>query len=213
MIRFCIYLLLLSNLGLLFFETEVFGHRLNVYAILSGSTVEGEGTFGRGSPCKDCDVVILDSKGKELSKGKTDQEGRFRIALKSEDLEGPLKVILDGGAGHRAEWMIDLQGEAREGPSVQKNKERVEGQAFSDPGKVVGFSESEVRALIQEELQKALEPIRKELIGLHGSGPGISEIIGGLGYIFGIACLVLYLYGRKRYTLKSQDTNNITHNH
>lgn len=195
--RFGAFVLL--TLIVLFYEAEVLCHRLNLYAILNDSTVEGEGTFGKGSPCKSCDVIILDAKGEEVSKDKTDQMGRFKIPLNKEHIKGPLKVILDAGSGHRAEWMIDVKGESKETIPLEKSQDLLGSQSTLVQEKAVGLSESELRTLIQQELQKALEPIKQELLGLHNPGIGFREIIGGLGYIFGIAGLALYLYDKKRY--------------
>jgi len=57
-------------------------------------------------------------------------------------------------------------------------------------------TEEQLRKIVSEELDKKLAPINHDLDQLSNSGPGMTEIIGGIGYIFGL--MGLYFYFKKR---------------
>jgi nickel transport protein len=52
--------------------------------------------------------------------------------------------------------------------------------------------------MIDESLDRKIAPIANMLASLNDRGPGLTEIIGGIGYICGLAGVALYLASRKR---------------
>jgi nickel transport protein len=64
---------------------------------------------------------------------------------------------------------------------------------------VVG-SPKELAALIDRELQKQLAPIKSLLAEIlkELQEPSFSEIIGGIGYIFGLFGIIAWAYSRKK---------------
>jgi len=70
--------------------------------------------------------------------------------------------------------------------------------AASDAGRSDGASApavdtSEVEAIVHREL----EPVKRMLAELSQSGPGVTEIVGGIGYIIGLFGIVAYMKSRK----------------
>jgi len=62
----------------------------------------------------------------------------------------------------------------------------------------VGLSRQEVKALIDESLDRKLTPITNMLADSLDRGPRISEVIGGIGYIFGLVGVALYFSTRRK---------------
>jgi nickel transport protein len=60
------------------------------------------------------------------------------------------------------------------------------------------LSRQEAKALIDESLDRKLAPIVKMLADHVGRGPTVSEVLGGIGYIFGLAGVALYFLSRKK---------------
>jgi nickel transport protein len=52
--------------------------------------------------------------------------------------------------------------------------------------------------MIDRALDRKLAPVIKLIRDTRKEGPTISEIVGGIGYIFGLFGLVMYLKSRKR---------------
>jgi len=176
------------------FVSNTIAHRVGVYAIKKENIIEGEGGFGKGRPCKDCDIVVLDQNGQELTKGKTDDQGFFKITISPENAKVAHKVIMDGGPGHRAEWV--LEGGNEVSPDAKEVTE-----SKTDNAQKIDLSSSNIetlRMVVREEVRRAIEPIQKDLMRTMDSGPGFREIFGGIGYIVGIAALLLYLRGREK---------------
>ena len=69
--------------------------------------------------------------------------------------------------------------------------------AASDAGKQASgavVSTSEVEAIVRREL----EPVKRMLASLSQKGPGVTEIIGGIGYILGLFGIMAYMKSRKK---------------
>ncbi len=62
---------------------------------------------------------------------------------------------------------------------------------------VAALDASELRKILHEELESKLGPLRRELAARLDSGPGISEIIGGLGWIIGLIGIGMYFKNRR----------------
>ena len=55
----------------------------------------------------------------------------------------------------------------------------------------------QVRAIVNAALDAKLGPIRRDLAAQVNAGPGIQEIIGGIGWILGLVGIGLYFKGRR----------------
>jgi nickel transport protein len=93
--------ILLSLSGL--FPGDVSAHRVNLFAWVEGTTVFVECKWPDGRRVNEGTIRVLDAAGAELLTGKTDHEGNFSFKIpKQEDL----KIVLEAGMGHRAEWTV-----------------------------------------------------------------------------------------------------------
>jgi nickel transport protein len=184
----CIFFLFSGSLS--------FAHRVNVYATKSGDWIEGEGGFGKGSPCKDCNVSLQDEQGNVLAQGKTSEKGAFKVQLPKDFKGNVVKVVLDAGPGHRGEWDVFL-GEGTKKVGSEEDKQAVASMASKEE-RLEGLKEETLRKIIKEEVKASTEPLMRELMALHERGPGITEIIGGIGYIIGVAGLWLYWRSSRR---------------
>jgi nickel transport protein len=93
--------ILLSLSGL--FPGDVSAHRVNLFAWVEGNTVFVECKWPDGKRVTEGTIRVLDAAGAELLTGKTDEQGNFSFKIpKQEDL----KIVLEAGMGHRAEWTV-----------------------------------------------------------------------------------------------------------
>ncbi len=56
-----------------------------------------------------------------------------------------------------------------------------------------GVAVADVQAVVRREL----EPVKQMLANMSQSGPGVTEVIGGIGYILGLFGMVAYMKSRK----------------
>jgi nickel transport protein len=218
--RYAIYLLL-AGLLLAFWGAPVWAHKVMIFAWVEGDTVHTQSKFSRGKKAKNSEVVVYDKEGNQLLEGKTDEQGEFSFKVPKKT---DLKVVLKASMGHMAEWVIpaeeitavapvtrdtsakvlDVKGGNAEkvtavGPVSESvsDEEPKTGQGFRVPT-AVGLSRQEVKALIDESLDRKLAPILNMLVDALGHGPTVSEVLGGIGYIFGLVGVALYFTNRRR---------------
>ena len=78
-------------------------HRVNLFAWIEGDIVHVESKFSSGRRVNAGKITILDSEGSELLSGMTNENGEFSFKIPKKT---DLKIILEAGEGHRAEWTI-----------------------------------------------------------------------------------------------------------
>lgn len=81
-------------------------HRVNLFAWVEGDTVRVECKYPDGTKVRNGVIKVYDSSGKELLNGKTTDQGEFSFKVPQRD---DLKIVLEAGMGHRAEWPLSKQ--------------------------------------------------------------------------------------------------------
>ncbi len=95
---------------LLLLATAAHAHRVNVFAWVEDGMVRIEGTLGGGKKAKNSELKVLNAAtGEVLLTGQTDQEGLFSFPVPVEMGEAGLRVVLEAGPGHRAEWLLGAE--------------------------------------------------------------------------------------------------------
>jgi nickel transport protein len=189
-IRFSFIILLLTTIILIGSNVNALAHKVMIFGWVEGDTVLTESKFSGGKKAINAPVVVFDKDGKKLLEGKTDNKGEFSFKIpKVTDL----KIVLNAAMGHKAEWMIP-ESEIREaGPIVEKKS------AAESSGPIsVGLSKEEVQKIVEDSLDKKLRPIVRMMTESKNTKPSLPEIIGGIGYIFGLMGLALYFKNRSQ---------------
>jgi nickel transport protein len=60
------------------------------------------------------------------------------------------------------------------------------------------ITEEEIRAVVEKVLDEKLRPVQKRLLEHQKRGPGITEVLGGIGYIIGLMGVAVYFSHRKK---------------
>ncbi len=193
------------------FPGPVSAHKVTIFAWVEGDTVYTRSKFSGGKRAKNTTVVVYDEDGNQLLEGRTDEKGEFAFKVPEKTT---LQVVLKASMGHLAEWTIPE--EEISGVSPVPEPESVPGVAekelpldASSLGKAetggkqpetapasVGLSRRDLLTLIDESLDKKLAPIANMLVDSLDQGPKVSEVIGGIGYIFGLVGVALYFSNR-----------------
>ena len=188
----------------------VSAHKVSIFAWVEGDTVHTQSKFSGGKRPKNSTVVVYDKEGNLLLEGKTDDNGEFSFKIPKKT---DLKVALKASMGHLAEWTISADEITQvsdiaetKAPSVgieastQEAAALVEDKASSvlPLHARVGLSREEVQTLIDESLDRKLAPVVNMLADAMDSSPKMSEVIGGIGYIFGLVGVALYVAARKK---------------
>ncbi|MCJ7680358.1 MAG: hypothetical protein MUP70_06525, partial [Candidatus Aminicenantes bacterium] len=179
---------------LLFMGTSANAHGVHIFAWVEGDTLYTDSYFNSKKKVKDGVIKVFDSSGNILLEGKTDDNGEFSFKIPGETA---LRLVLETGTGHRAEFLLEadeITGMA-DTPVPSKSSDDLQGPP-SSPSQV---ETDRIREIVEETLDTRLEPITKALAEIRqNKGPGLTEVIGGIGYLLGIMGIILYFRAKKK---------------
>lgn len=202
--------LIFTMLWLLFFPALVSAHNVTVFAWVDGDTIHSQSKFSGGKRVKNAPILVYDFKDVLLLEGKTDENGMFSFKIPKKTA---LKIVLKASMGHLAVWKLRAEeldeAESKtaaeptgmKAPLVTKSGsvDIQEKSESSGPTKI-SLERQEIEKIINASLDKKLAPITEILADSIQRGPGFTEIMGGIGYIFGLVGVALYFANRKRKT-------------
>lgn len=194
---------LIFNVFLTFFcATVSFAHKINLFVWAENGSITVESSLTGGRTLVHGTVTVVNAETEEtIITGKNDKNGTFSFTVPEEILKQspPLDVIVSGGDGHQAHWIIkaDEYGGLAKTASVltEPDKQPVEQQTENK----VPFclSKADFEQLLDEHLEQKLAPIRKNIGSLVNHSPSIKDIGAGIGYLIGIAGIIAWFQSRK----------------
>jgi len=194
------------------FANSADAHKVNIFAYVQDGKVHAEGYFADGSKCRNSVIEVVDDKtGKKLLEGNTDDNGQYSFDIPHATA---LKLILYAGLGHQNEYVLSEE-EVRAGlPLSKKMTDKKTGQVNiaahepklikreDVPGVQATINQpapaEDMEALVGKVVDSKLEPVMRILVKLQEQSekPGLTEIVGGIGYIIGIIGIIGYFKGR-----------------
>ncbi len=225
---FTAYCLLLTAycllIGICLLPTVAYAHKVSIYAYAEDGMVFSEGYFADGTRSRSSRVEVLDAKtGEKLLEGKTGNDGKFSFKIPK---AASLKLILHASMGHQNDYTLSKE-EVREAMGIQESGIQKSGiqesgiqesgvrsqesgvkdrktdsktQSAISPTVVSGISSSEIEAIVEKAVDRKLQPVIRMLLTLkeNSEKPGITEILGGIGYITGLMGIVMYFKSRRQ---------------
>jgi nickel transport protein len=194
---------MLAALLLLLFAGPAHAHRVNIFAWVEGQTVHTESKFSGGKRVVAGTVEVYDrGSGTKLLSGTTDKEGRFSFPLPQGVRQNPagLRIAVIAGMGHQNDWLLspeELGGSAAPSP-VPAPASSAAKELPPSPSPDSGGDTEELRRILEETLDRKLAPLQQRLNAMEQSGPGATEIFGGIGYIVGLVGIGLFLRSRRK---------------
>ena len=194
--------LLLMLLICLLFSLNSYAHKVNMFAYGEGEQVFLEGYYADGKKAQNSAVLVVDSEGKQVAQGVTSSEGQYSfIYPKGTDL----LITLDAGMGHKTEYRItesELNDEEVDDEEVDDEKPTsnvetvlaIDESTTDTPG--FALNENHIRMEVERAVGKAIKPLMREVSEMREE-KSFAEIIGGIGFIFGILGAFMYYKARK----------------
>ena len=176
-------------------------HKLKVFATAEADRIEGEVYFVGGAKATGAHIAITNGKGQTLARLTPDKDGHFSYrATRRMDY----RVIADSQDGHQTDWIIKAEELAAGLPlaEVVTVAKPVSGTAIpSQPPETIKGTElpesATVVASVELAVARQVRPLREELAA-YGELVRMRDILGGIGYILGIAGLGLWWRSRRR---------------
>jgi nickel transport protein len=175
-------------------------HRVTIFAWVDGDTVHTQSKFGGGKLVNNGEINVFDPEGTLLLKGHTDENGEFSFKVPKKT---SLRIELNAGLGHQNEWIVhgeEIAGLEQDKLTVLDQLEKSNGflEAKTDTPVLEGITKEDIEQAVDQALEKKLKPVMQMLSDLSDPGPGISDILGGIGYIIGLVGIGVYFKNRKK---------------
>jgi nickel transport protein len=204
--------LLFAALLLLPFSAQA--HKISIFAWPEGSEIHGEVKFNGGRKAKNVQIAVQNTADSAvLAETVCDENGEFRVALPEQALKThpDLLLVANGGEGHRGEWRLEATEYASAAsaatspaaaassaaPAVPTATPTPAAQTYAVSATTV-VGEQLLRRVVSEELSKGLSPVRKALAERHDQEPTLRDIVGGMGWIIGLAGMAAWAQSRRQ---------------
>lgn len=162
-----------------------------VYAI--GTTIEGEAGFSNGDMAQAGTVVLItDASGQSIAEVLTDEEGFFLFEA-TKRIDHHFK--LDMSSGHVLEMILPAEELPASLPGGTSIASAPSNQIMA--ASVSGVDTVVLQQMIEQAVAKQVKPLRKELAA-YKEKAGLQDLLGGIGYIFGLVGLGIWLRQRKQ---------------
>ncbi|MFZ5811604.1 MAG: hypothetical protein ACOY4F_06140 [Thermodesulfobacteriota bacterium] len=199
-------------------------HRVNLYAYVDGGRIVTESWFRKSSKVRAGVIEVFDAAtGEKFLSGTTDDAGNFAFDIPpaARAKKADLRITLKAGEGHATETTIKAE-EYLNAPAVPPttpipagpdSDATPAGGSASDAGNPaspasppaapanVGAApaspDPRLLASMDAMLDAKLAPIKSMLAEFQDPAPSMTEIIGGIGWIFGLVGVAAYFKGRR----------------
>lgn len=181
--------------ALLTASTTVQAHKLNMFAFVEDEEIYVEVYFADGKRAKNSVIEVYDPQDKLLYNNTTDEEGghQFAIPQKTE-----LRIVVNAGMGHQTEYTLPSSEFSTEQTSSTRTlSSQTTGTTTPPVMQTSALSMEQLKPLITQAVSQAVKPLQREISELKNK-TSLSDIIGGVGYIFGLLGIFAYLDARKK---------------
>ncbi|WP_108683272.1 cobalt ABC transporter permease [Methyloceanibacter sp. wino2] len=178
-------------------------HKVIASVYASGDVIEGEIGFSNGDMAPNELVEVFDEDGNKLGETKTDEEGFFTFR--------PTKPVAhlfksNLGSGHvatvrmEAEELPDIAGaEPVAADTATATETKTDSASSAQEGAADETVTQAQLKLITKAVQKQIIPLRRD-IDAYKEKNDIQNVLGGIGYIFGLFGLGFYIAARRKMT-------------
>ncbi len=202
---------LITLLALFFLTaTSCYAHKVRVFAYGEGDTIIGETSFNGGKTPKNVEIIVENAgDGSPILTTTTDEDGRFSFPVPEVAIQKQLnlRIIVNVGEGHRNEWLLEAAeylpevtaGTASTAATSTADVEDLVPQLTADIATpaLQAVSEDLLRQIVEESIEKQLGPVKRMLAENRERKVSLQDILGGIGYIFGLAGIAAYLKFKK----------------
>ena len=179
---------------LFLYSSTAYAHKVYLFAWAEGDMIHTESYFSGNKKVRDGTIKVYNTEGKELVTGKTDENGEFSFKIPE---IADLRIVLESSMGHGAEYLFK---KSEFSPDSTASAETLSNTDISqEPRTRITIGKDQLQKEIETALESKLKPVIRELAKLReDKGPGVTEILGGIGYILGIMGIVAYMKSRRK---------------
>lgn len=176
----------------------ILGHKINIFATVDGNKIYTQSYASDGGKIKGGKIEVYDKSGNKILTGTTDSLGEFSFNIPKKD---DLKIVVISGMGHRAETFVsaeDLPYINAEIPIKTEQKQKKEIPEVSRREEIPVVDTLILKRVIEKVVDEKLHTVIKMLAEVKEEKISFTEVIGGIGYIFGIIGIISFFMSRKK---------------
>ena len=198
----------LSVLCIWILSSPALAHKIRIFAYADGEVIVGEAAFSGGRAVKNAEIIVQDALNSQvLLTRHTDAQGAFRFSIpdKARQARLNLRIIVNAGAGHRSDWLLKAGEYLEGGKDTLPADTRQQSPVSAEENRGANFSleerkeegeleeqEERIRRIVEEVMDKKLGPVKQMLAENASREPGLRDILGGIGYLLGLAGIIAY---------------------
>ncbi|MGE5516885.1 MAG: carboxypeptidase regulatory-like domain-containing protein [Bacteroidota bacterium] len=177
-------------LGLAATATPALAHKMKVFASATGTAISGYVYFSGDSRAVDTKVTARGADGSTVFEGVTDDKGQFgfRATRRMDHV-----ITVDGNDGHMGAFTVTAAELPDSLPAAGSTAAAP--PASPIPAETVAGS-ADLRAFIDQSISRQIRPLREQ-IDAYQEKIWWHDVIGGIGYIVGLAGLAFGWANRK----------------
>jgi nickel transport protein len=195
--RYPLIFLVWACLAILFLPAESQAHRVLVFAYLDQGEIVVKASFSRNRPVAHGRVTATLADGTPIFQGKTDAKGELRFPRPDIPAGERLVITVNGGPGHQGRWVMtpeDLGFAIRDSMSAPGPQPRPGPPLIKEEGQQV----ETIETIVNRAVAREVAPLKAMMARHMETGPSWRNIIGGIGWIVGLAGLWSALSRRKK---------------
>jgi nickel transport protein len=184
---------------ILFLALPAQAHKLNVFCWTGDQQVYGEAFFSGGRKAKTVQVHVQNAASHaSLLTTETDEEGKFQFTPPQQAVaqKSDLLITVETGDGHRGEWPLTADEYLSAASDPTGAAQSPEEKSAVTSGASV--DREAVRAIVRQELNRELLPIKRHLAEEREKKAGPRDILGGIGCILGLAGILAWFQAKKK---------------
>jgi len=163
-------------LALMLAAFPALAHKLKVFAAAEGATITGTAYFAGGGKAADSAGRLVDVNGAVVAEFRTDAQGNFHLSV---PLRQDYRISIDSGDGHVAEALV-----------------RADELPPSLPAASTAQAVPPATEAIEAAVARQILPLRQQIDALEDRAR-FSDIIGGIGTIFGLFGIWAWIAARR----------------
>ena len=185
-------------------SAPAWAHRVNIFAYVDGGDILVECGFNRSQKVRQGQIEVFDAAtGDMLLRGTTDNQGEFRFPIppRARQSGHDLRIHINAGEGHQNTWTVAAAEfattpAAHSAPPAQETSTVPETPSTAEAAATGAATPADVERIVNAALDAKLAPVKRMLAERFETGPGLREIIGGIGWIFGMIGVAAYVRRR-----------------
>lgn len=179
-------------LALLCIPLIAWGHAVELFATASGNAVRGTMRYPDGTRITEAPVRAHDPEGALLAETVTDEAGRFTLPISR---VCDYRITGDAGEGHVGVYTVPESEIEAAVAAPPESPAPVSAASAPETDQHASADFAAIEARIDQAVARQLAPLREQLFQYERT-TRFRDIVGGIGYLFGVAGLLALVRGR-----------------